>query len=707
MKNSFKTKQELIENQSIFNKKITKPDKSESENNHPEDTLREKDDNFRTFFDTVDDMIIVGSPDGKIIYANPAMMMKLGYSRAEFENMYVLDLHPAVKRKEAEAIFAAMIRGELDVCPLPLQSNSGVLVPVETRVWFGKWSGADCIVGISKDLTREQEALQKFNRLFQGSPTPMAVSTLPERFFSDVNNAFLNILGYSQAEVIGKTSEELGLFVQLEKQRAIAEKLKAEGRVTDIALQIKCKDGKILDGLFSGEIIESQGKKYFLTVMIDQTEQKRAERALKQANDDLEKRVGDRTEELMHVNQKLQIELTEHKRTEEEKAKLENQLLQTHKMEAIGTLAGGIAHDFNNILGSMIGYTEMAMLETDEKRRQKDLSEVLNACNRATDLVKQILAFSKKSDVDLKPINAGNIVKEIIGLIRSTIPSTIDIKYQISSAPMIILANSTQIHQVIMNLCSNAVHAMKRTGGILKIELSTIELGATDIPRHPDLQPGPYVKLAVSDTGHGIDPAHIQRIFDPFFTTKTKDEGTGLGLSVVYGIVKSHNGIINVYSEPDKGAVFNVYLPRIIHSESGIVNPEKPVKGGSERILFVDDEPTLVNLGTRILSSLGYEVTGVTSSVEALDIFLAEPQSFDLVITDMTLPKMTGIGLSRKILKIRADIPIILCSGIREADTDDQVKLLGIRAYLTKPLTWKELARVVRETLDDQKKSFS
>ena len=400
-------------------------------------------------------------------------------------------------------------------------------------------------------------------------------------------------------------------------------------------------------------------------------------------------------------------DVTERKLAEAEKDKLESQLFQAQKMEAIGTLAGGIAHDFNNILGAMIGYTELALMEEDEERRHRDLSAVLNACTRATDLVKQILSFSRKSDVDMKPINIRYIVKEAISLLRSTIPSTIDINYNSSPAPMIILANSTQIHQVIMNLCTNATHAMKQTGGILTIELATLELAPGEILHHPDLRPGPYVRLTVSDTGQGIDSDHLQRIFDPFFTTKSKDEGTGLGLSVVYGIVKSHDGIINVYSEPDKGAVFNIYLPRITSTETMEVDTGIPVTGGKERILFVDDELPLVNLVTYMLSSLGYEVTGVTSSLEALDMFLTEPRRFDLIITDMTLPKMTGIVLSREILKIRPDIPIILCSGIKESDTEAQAKSLGIRAYCIKPLTRRELARVIRATLNGHEKQVS
>ena len=253
-----------------------------AERKRAEDALQESEANFRTFFNTMNDMIIVGSPDGTILYTNPAMTLKLGYSPDEFKSMHVLDVHPVDKRQEAEAIFAAMFRGELDFCPLPLESKTGVLVPVETRVWFGKWSGADCVFGICKDLSREQEALQKFNHLFNSNPAPMAVSSLPERSFTDVNNAFLNVLGYTRSEVIGKTSGELGLFVQPDRQRHIAEQLQAHSRIDNHELKIKCKNGRILDGLFSGEVIKSQGQQYFLTVMIDITDLKTAEQILRE-----------------------------------------------------------------------------------------------------------------------------------------------------------------------------------------------------------------------------------------------------------------------------------------------------------------------------------------------------------------------------------------------------------------------------------------
>jgi PAS domain S-box-containing protein len=400
-------------------------------------------------------------------------------------------------------------------------------------------------------------------------------------------------------------------------------------------------------------------------------------------------------------------DITVRKQAEEEKAKLEKQLFQSQKMEAIGTLAGGIAHDFNNILAIINGYTEMAMDEDSKEIRQKDLQETLKGTERAKNLVKQILTFSRQDDHEKKPLDIKVLLKEAIKFLRASIPSTIEIDQHITGKDSTIMADPTQMHQVIMNLCTNASHAMKKTGGILKIELSNIELAKGEINNHPELQPGHYMKLTINDTGHGIDPSIVKRIFDPFFTTKPVDEGTGLGLSVVYGIVKGHGGVINVYSEPGKGAAFHVYLPLIIQAETKEMDAGKPVIGGTERILFVDDEPALVDIILRMLFPLGYHVTGVASSKEALDIFRAEPESFDLVITDMTLPKMTGIDLSRKLLQIRPDIPIILCSGIKDPETEVQAKSLGIKVCLSKPLTKSELSQVVRETLDENKKPIS
>lgn len=383
---------------------------------------------------------------------------------------------------------------------------------------------------------------------------------------------------------------------------------------------------------------------------------------------------------------------------------LESQLFQAQKMEAIGTLSGGIAHDFNNILSAMIGYTELAMREHNESRRQNKLKQVLKACERATSLVSQILTFSRKSDMEnKKPINIGCIVKEVVKLLHATIPITIEINQHINSDSMIALANHSQIHQVIMNLCTNAVHAMRTRGGVMKIELTPFEI-TTDSPLIlMGLTPGSYLRLNVSDTGHGIEPSDMNRIFDPFFTTKGASEGTGLGLSMVYGIVKGHNGIITVDSVPGSGSTFSVYIPALQHQETQEEIEVEEICRGQEHILFVDDEPMLANLGREMLQKSGYKVTATTDSNEALGMFTENPDDYDLVVTDMAMPCMMGIDLAKNIWKIRPEAPVILCTGYSELIDDETAKKAGIRQFITKPLRHREIANAIRSVLDEEK----
>jgi CheY-like chemotaxis protein len=376
-------------------------------------------------------------------------------------------------------------------------------------------------------------------------------------------------------------------------------------------------------------------------------------------------------------------------------------------MEAVGTLAGGIAHDFNNILGAVIGYTEMALGDsTIGERPRRYLEQIYKAGERAKDLVKQILTFSRKQEQERKPVLVAPIIKEGIKLLRSSLPTTIKINRNITDASVMILADPTQIHQVLMNLCTNAAHAMRDKGGILDIQLIQERIDH-DRPLHPfNLDAGDYAKLTVSDTGHGIDASIMERIYDPFFTTKAPGEGTGLGLSVVYGIVRDHGGAIDITSDPGKGTTVNVYFP-LENIEMPL--PEqvhKQIPGGNERILFVDDEAVLAELGNVMLTSLGYRVTSRTSSIEALEAFRTRPHSFDLVITDMTMPNMRGDDLARELLKIRPDIPIILCTGFSEMISEEKAKTLGVRRLVMKPIFKENMARVILEVLDKEAVNF-
>ncbi len=394
------------------------------------------------------------------------------------------------------------------------------------------------------------------------------------------------------------------------------------------------------------------------------------------------------------------FDLTERIKAEVEKKKLEKQLRQAQKMEAVGTLAGGIAHDFNNILSAVIGFTEMALEDAvPDSFLRRNMEQVLQAGMRAKHLVQQILAFSRQSDQELRPVQPKKIIVEACELLRASLPSTIAIRTRFRSNAFT-MSDPTQIHQVLMNLGTNAGHAMRELGGTLTIVLD--EIGDMDPWRaqHPELTAEAYVRLTVSDTGHGISEQLIDRIFDPFFTTKEYTEGTGMGLAVAHGIIKSHKGMIAVESRPGEGTTFTILLPQIINPESEQRKSGGDLQTGSESILFVDDEAMLVDLSTQLLKRLGYSVTACTSSLEALARFQAAPADFDLVITDMTMPQMTGKELAAEMLKLRPGLPIILCTGFSEIITEEAAKRAGIQAFIMKPIIMKELADTIRKILD-------
>ncbi|MFC1834954.1 response regulator [Thermodesulfobacteriota bacterium] len=387
--------------------------------------------------------------------------------------------------------------------------------------------------------------------------------------------------------------------------------------------------------------------------------------------------------------------------TEENALKLK--LLQAQKMEAIGTLAGGIAHDFNNILSVIMGYLDMALLDVEAQTQlEAYLQRIQNAGDRATDLVKQILTLSRQSEQDRKPIFIAPIVKETVKFLRASIPATVEIRQKIDGDLGPVLAVSTQIHQVLMNLCTNASHAMRETGGVLEIRIEGIVLGSSFTSQHPNITPGPHVRLTIRDTGHGMSPGVVERIFEPYFTTKKHGEGTGLGLAVVHGIVASHGGAVTLNSRQGEGTTFRVYLPVVQEKVSSQATLPQPMPAGNERILFVDDEPDMAQMTDQMLSRLGYEVITKTSSNEAMELFRSEPGRFDLVITDMTMPHMTGAELAEEFMKIRPEIPIILCTGFSELITEDQAKSMGVRKFLIKPIRQRELARIIRRVLDGE-----
>jgi len=396
--------------------------------------------------------------------------------------------------------------------------------------------------------------------------------------------------------------------------------------------------------------------------------------------------------------------IMEREKSEMEREKLHAQLQQAQKMEAIGTLAGGIAHDFNNILGAILGYSEMAQDQAPEgSTLSADLDNILLAGNRAKELVTQILAFSRKVKSKQKPLLPQPIIEEAIKLLRSSIPATISITHDFEDGYGMIKADPTQLHQVIMNLCTNAYQAMEERGGTLSIGLERTVLTEDDLQDESSLIPGPYAQLTVTDTGPGIDPVVQRQVFDPYFTTKEVGKGTGMGLAVVHGIVKNHGGMIRLDSKLGVGTSFNLFFPELSEVEKETKETILPIPTGNERILLIDDEASLADMGKQLLERLGYSVTATTNSIDALEMFKAQPDQFDLVVTDQTMPGMTGADLARAIFDIRQDMPIILCTGYSNTISEEKALYMGIRGFVMKPMLKKDIAPLIRRVLDGKK----
>jgi PAS domain S-box-containing protein len=457
------------------------------------------------------------------------------------------------------------------------------------------------------------------------------------------------------------------------------------------------KDGTEVPIDDSGAPIRDSGSKTIGVVLVfrDITERKHAEEALKHAHDELEQRVEERTVQLSQAYEALQREAEERRKTEE-------QLRQAQKMEAVGTLAGGIAHDFNNMLAVILGNSELALDDLDGIDGPKhNIEQIVKASKRARDLVKQILTFSRKTETGKKPIELTSLVKETSKLLRSALPSTLRIDLKVRAETDTIAADPVQIQQVVMNLAMNAAYAMRENGGVLTVRLTNISIEKDNEP-DSSLPAGRYVKLRVRDTGTGMTQEVMDKIFDPFFTTKEAGQGTGMGLAVVYGIVKNHGGAVKVESKPGKGATFDIFLPCDIAEAKEQQEEEWTVPHGNERILLVDDEQSILEAASSILKRLGYRVTTALSASQAWNIFEKEQDSFDLVITDQTMPDFTGLDLAKRMLNAREDLPVILFTGYSETVSPEKARAAGINAFAMKPVARKELAQTVRQVLDKE-----
>ncbi|MCK5541825.1 MAG: cache domain-containing protein [Desulfobacterales bacterium] len=517
-----------------------------------------------------------------------------------------------------------------------------------------------------------QESEEKFRGMYEFTQIGIARVSLNSKIIQ-ANNAYCNILGYSEKELIEKTIKDITYPDDIQENIELQAKLQ-HGKIDFYQMEKRFihKNGNTVHGMLSGTLIRDKHKNphYFLENVID---------------------------------------ITPIKEAKENKKELEVRLQHAQKMEAIGSLAGGIAHDFNNVLFSIIGFTELTIVDMPEDNKDKsNLNQVLIAANRAKEMVQQILAFSRQTETEKKPVNIQSIIKEVVKLLKSSIPSTIEIKVNIDKNCKPAFADPGQIHQVIMNLATNASYAMKERGGVMEFALKQKEIISEDLSIYPNLHTGTYIKLTVTDTGQGIENKIMGKIFNPYFTTKKVGEGTGMGLSVVHGIISDHEGDIIAESQPEKGASFHIFLPIIEKTLSTNQDNEQNITSsaqiptGTENILFIDDEKQIAIMTKQFLERLGYNVTSHTDSQKALNAFKKEPDKFDIVITDMTMPIMTGTELATKLFKIKPDVKIILCSGYSELIDKKTAQSMGIKEYITKPITQKKIAETIRTVLKEE-----
>jgi PAS domain S-box-containing protein len=614
---------------------------------------------FRALIDQAADAIFVHDLKGNLLIVNRQACQSLGYTSDELLDMSVTDIDVAEwDRTYLESLWREITPGKHVTIEGLHRRKTGELFPVEIRIGALEVSGQPAILALARDIAKRRE--EEHNRLMQSAVIEQAHDGVliadKDGIIQYVNPAFERISGYPFKEVVGKDPR---IFNRGQHSDAFYDKIWeriSSGEVWTGNFASQRKDGRPIEEETtispikddSGEIIN------YAAITRDVTQERI----------------------------------------------LERQLRQSQKLEAIGTLAGGIAHDFNNILSAIIGYTELLKIDLPRDIPQSGyLEEVLKASHRAKDLVHQILTFSRQTEQEIKPVAVALIANEVLKLLRASLPSNIEIIQHLETDALV-MADPTHIHQIIMNLCTNAGHAMREKGGTLDVRVNKVELDALFTSHYPKLEGGTYLKLTVSDTGQGMPKNVLERIFEPFYTTKDKSEGTGMGLAVVHGIIESYGGIIDAHSEPGKGTRFRVFLPVISRAAEVEVEEEEGLPTGTEKILFIDDEPALVKVGERLLESLGYGVVGETNPATALKVFAGNPNRFDLVITDKSMPELTGLELAEKLFTLRKDIPIIMCTGFHTHTEKVKSQANGIKGVLNKPVVRAEMARMVRKILD-------
>jgi PAS domain S-box-containing protein len=626
------------------------------------EALQESEDQYRTIFETTGTATMIVEEDGVISMVNSEFEKVFGYLKEEIEgtanwgkfiigdDLELMGEYHKLRRNDPTAV-----PRRYEVRGIDREGNIKDLLLTIAIIPGTKRSVVSML-----DITERKTAEERLTLLATAIEQAAEGITIADKegMIQYINPSYARISGYNRGEVVGRDH----IILKGGGEKA------SPGDMADTLVR-----GEVWTGLMTNK--RKDGTPYNVEVSISP--------------------IRDKTGTIRNY---VTIE-----RDVTHEADLEMQLRQAQKMEAIGTLAGGIAHDFNNILAAIMGYAEMALYDVPEGTQgRRNLEQVIKAGYRGKDLVKQIITFSRRSEQERRPMQVSPIIKEALKLLRASLPSTIDIRHTITTQSGMVLADPTQIHQVLMNLCSNAAYAMRDKGGILEVSLTDVDIDSNEMSFYPNLHCGAYLKLTVSDTGHGIERTIRERIFDPFFTTKRTGEGTGMGLAVVHGIVKSYCGTVAVDSEVGRGSTFNVFFPRVDGDFSLEVDAVAPSSRGEERILFVDDEEDLVCMAQQMLGRFGYRIVAKANSLEALEVFRAHPDQFALVITDQTMPHMTGADLARELLRIRPDIPIILCTGFSEVITADEAKALGIREFVMKPFTPHEITEIIRRTLDSQ-----
>ncbi len=662
-------------------KKMTELKREISMRKRVEEELRRERDFSRTLFQSSPAFFVIINAQGKTREMNRSMLSALGYTAEEVIGTdYLKTFVPFAEHKVLSDIFEQLTKQNVStVNENRVLTKDGQELQVE---WHGmpiqKENGElDYFFGVGIDITERKKAEETLKETYD------IISKSPAVAFLWKNDETLPVefVSHNVKEIFDYTAEEFMAGKVTYSETIYPQDLE---RVVDEIADYSKEDGKQRFAHRPYRIITKEGK---LKWVENKTVTRRDEKGT-----------------ITHY-QGIVEDITEIKKASDEKKILEKNLIQAQKMEAIGTLTGGIAHDFNNILSVIFGYTEMiGMFDViDDSPTRAKLDSILDAARRAKDLVKQILTFSRQTEQELRPVRLPSLVKETLKFLRASLPATIEILPRIEVKTGTILADPTQMHQILMNLCTNAGHAMGETGGVLEVELNDVELDAQAAGQHLELKPGSYITLTVRDTGHGISNEVMERMFTPYFTTKEPDEGTGMGLSVVHGIVKNHGGAITVESALGKGTTFQVFLPKLVaNAVKDEARQATQVSEGNECIMFVDDEDHIVDIGKRVLGGLGYDIVGQAGSVEALETFRTSPHRFDLVITDQTMPNMTGLKLAEELMRIRSDIPVILCSGLNETVTQDKAKAAGVREFVAKPFGARNLAENVRKVLDQE-----